>query len=208
MNTLENQIQNYLSYSQINKKLDPKTLKAYRIDLNQFVATIPSTELPITKDTIMIYLTKIHKSYEPRTIKRKIASIKAFFHYLEYEDLIETNPFNKIDLSFRQPKYLPKTIPSSTIQQFLSTLYKEKTFAKTATQQKTILRDIAVIELLFATGMRISELCSLKQTDIDLQNKHVLIFGKGAKERMLQISNPDVLKALINYQNAFSNELS
>ena len=208
MNTLENQIQNYLSYSQINKKLDPKTLKAYRIDLNQFVATIPSTELPITKDTIMIYLTKIHKSYEPRTIKRKIASIKAFFHYLEYEDLIETNPFNKIDLSFRQPKYLPKTIPSSTIQQFLSTLYKEKTFAKTATQQKTILRDIAVIELLFATGMRISELCSLKQTDIDLQNKHVLIFGKGAKERMLQISNPDVLKALINYQHAFSNELS
>ena len=208
MSTLENQIQNYLSYSQINKKLDPKTLKAYRIDLNQFISIIPSTELPITKDTIMVYLTKIHKLYQPRTIKRKIASIKAFFHYLEYEDLIETNPFNKIDLSFRQPKYLPKTIPSSTIQQFLSTLYKEKTFAKTATQQKTILRDIAVIELLFATGMRISELCSLKQTDIDLQNKHVLIFGKGAKERMLQISNPDVLKALINYQNAFSNELS
>lgn len=207
MSTLENQITEYLNYCQINKKLDKKTIKAYRIDLTQFYSIIPNKELPITKDTLMLYLTEIHKQYQPRTIKRKIASVKAFFHYLEYEEIIEINPFNKIDLSFRQPKRLPKTIPSNIIQLFLSVLYEEAAVAKTPFQKKSVLRDIAVIELLFATGMRISELCSLKQKDLDLENKRVLIFGKGAKERILQIGNPDVITALITYRNAFSEEL-
>ena len=82
MNTLENQITNYLSFCQINKNLDTKTLKAYRIDLAQFTSIIPIAELPVTKEVLMIYLTEIHKLYQPRTIKRKIASVKAFFHYL------------------------------------------------------------------------------------------------------------------------------
>lgn len=209
MNTLslEKQIATYLDYCQINKKLDQKTIKAYRIDLTQFCSIIPIKDLPVDKDTLVLYLTEIHKLYQPRTIKRKIASIKAFFHYLEYEEIIEINPFNKIDLSFRQPKRLPKTIPSNIIQLFLSTLYHEASIANTPFKKKSILRDIAVIELLFATGMRISELCSLKQTDLDLENKQVLIFGKGAKERIIQIGNPDVIIALIAYYNAFSAEL-
>jgi len=208
MNTLENYITQYLNYCKSNKKLDFKTIKAYRIDLTQFTAILPLAELPIDKETLLIYLTEIHKLYQPRTIKRKIASVKAFFHYLEYEELIETNPFNKIDLSFRQPKRLPKTIPFNTIQLFLSSLYQEAATIQTPSQRKSSLRDIAVIELLFATGMRISELCSLKQTDIDLKNKKVLIYGKGAKERILQISNDDVIKALISYQSAFSEVLA
>lgn len=208
MSTLGNYITQYLNYCKSNKKLDSKTLKAYRIDLNQFTAILPLAELPIDKETLLIYLTEIHKLYQPRTIKRKIASVKAFFHYLEYEEIIEVNPFNKVDLSFRQPKRLPKTIPSNTIQRFLATLYHEATTAQTPSQRKTALRDIAVIELLFATGMRISELCSLKQEDVDLKNKRVLIFGKGAKERILQIGNDDVIKALVSYQSAFSEELA
>lgn len=208
MTTIKTYINQYLNYCKSNKKLDSKTLKAYRIDLMQFTSILPLAELPIDKETLLIYLTEIHKLYQPRTIKRKIASVKAFFHYLEYEEIIGTNPFNKIDLSFRQPKRLPKTIPSNTIQLFLSTLYQKAATAQTPSQKKSSLRDIAVIELLFATGMRISELCSLKQTDIDLKNKRVLIFGKGAKERILQIGNDDVIKALINYQRTFSEELT
>lgn len=208
MSTLETLMNEYLNHCRTRKELDSKTIKAYRIDLNQFLSLISTNTLPITKEILLEYLSTIHQMYQPRTIKRKIASIKAFFHYLEYEEIIESNPFNKIDLNFRQPQRLPKTIPSNIIQLFLSTLYKQKNQYKTPFQRNVILRDIAVIELLFATGMRISELCSLKQTDLDLENGTVLIFGKGAKERMLQIGNEDVIKALFEYKAAFANELS
>lgn len=208
MQTLETITKQYLNYCKVHKNLDSKTTKAYRIDLEQFLSIIPVNELPVDKETLMLYLSKIHEMYQPRTVKRKIASVKALFHYLECEEIIENNPFNKIDLTFRQPKRLPKTIPANIIQTFLSTLYKEKTNVKTMYQQKCIIRDIAVMELLFATGMRISELCSLKQENLDLENKTVLIFGKGAKERMLQIGNDEVIAALATYKTYFSTELS
>lgn len=207
MQTLETITKQYLNYCKVHKNLDSKTTKAYRIDLEQFLSIIPVNELPVDKETLMLYLSKIHEMYQPRTVKRKIASVKALFHYLECEEIIENNPFNKIDLTFRQPKRLPKTIPANIIQTFLSTLYKEKSNAKTLYQQKCIIRDIAVMELLFATGMRISELCSLKQENLDLENKTVLIFGKGAKERMLQIGNDEVIAALATYKTYFSEEL-
>lgn len=70
------------------------------------------------------------------------------------------------------------------------------------------LRDIAVIELLFATGMRISELCSLRPSDIDLENNTVLIYGKGSKERILQLGNPEVISALMLYQDSFKTDIS
>ena len=206
MQTLETITKQYLNYCKVHKNLDSKTIKAYRIDLEQFLSIIPVNELPVNKETLMLYLSKIHEMYQPRTVKRKIASVKALFHYLECEEIIENNPFNKIDLTFRQPKRLPKTIPANIIQTFLSTLYKEKSNAKTLYQQKCIIRDIAVMELLFATGMRISELCSLKQENLDLENKTVLIFGKGAKERMLQIGNDEVIAALATYKTYFSED--
>ena len=71
-----------------------------------------------------------------------------------------------------------------------------------------MLRDIAVIELLFATGMRISELCNLKYPDIDMENFSVLIWGKGAKERLIQIGNPQVISALSSYISAFETEIT
>ncbi|MBD5542654.1 MAG: tyrosine-type recombinase/integrase [Lachnospiraceae bacterium] len=205
--TLESIMNEYLNYCSIHKNLDRKTIKAYGIDLRQFLSLIPTNTLPVSKELLMDYLSNIHKMYQPRTIKRKIASVKAFFHYLEYEEIIELNPFNKIDLSFRQPKRLPKTIPSNMIEVFLSTIYKEKNRAMTPYQEMVVIRDIAVMELLFATGMRISELCSLKQADLDLENRTVLIFGKGAKERMLQIGNEEVMDALSRYKDCFSEEL-
>jgi len=64
-----------------------------------------------------------------------------------------------------------------------------------------------VVELLFATGIRISELCSLKPTDIDFESNSILIYGKGAKERILQIGNPEVLSALLLYQETFKTDI-
>lgn len=86
-------------------------------------------------------------------------------------------------------------------------MYKQKQSASTPLQKKYVIRDIAVIELLFATGLRISELCSLKPSNIDLQEQNILIYGKGSKERRLQIGNDDVIAALKEYQLQYQQEI-
>ena len=208
MNNLNSYIAEYIEYCQYRKHLDTKTIKAYLIDLKQYYFF--SSELPIclSKETLDQYITTLHKQYKPRTVKRKIASIKAFFHYLEYRELIPENPFLKLDIRFREAKLLPKTIPFHSIQTFLSTLYTQKENAKSEYQLRCCIRDIAVIELLFATGMRISELCSLKPSDIDMKSHTILIFGKGAKERILQIENPEVISAITLYQETFKDDIA
>lgn len=208
MNTLNRYITEYLSYCEYRKRLNFKTLKAYRIDLKQYSTFCDSSLDSLSKNTIDLYITELHRHYKPKSVKRKIASLKAFFHYLEYTELLDQNPFDKLDVHFREAKLLPKTIPFHSIQKFLSVLYEQKKLANSAYQLKCSLRDIAVIELLFATGMRISELCSLKPSDIDLENNTVLIYGKGAKERILQFGNPEVISALILYQNSFKADIS
>ncbi len=208
MRSLENLKENYLLHCKTQKELNDKTLKAYRIDLSQFIAFSSDSNEPFSRENINAYLTMLHGTYQPKTTKRKIASLKAFFHFLEYEGLMEVNPFNKMRLSFREPKRLPKTIPPNIIQLFLNTLYRESRQDATPSKKKSILRDIAVIELLFATGMRISELCCLKRQDIDMENYSVLIWGKGSKERILQIGNPDVVLALSLYLDAFQKQIA
>ena len=207
MYLLENLKDKYLFYCRTQKELNAKTLKAYRIDLTQFIAFSAAFADPFTKENLNAYLTMLHETYQPKTTKRKIASLKAFFHFLEYEEILEDNPFNKIRLSFREPKRLPKTIPANTIQTFLNIIYQEAQQDTTPGRKRTVLRDIAVIELLFATGVRISELCSLKYEDIDMENHSLLIWGKGAKERIIQIGNPDVRSALSAYINAFQPQI-
>ena len=207
MNTLNNYITQYIEHCQYRKRLDYKTLKAYQIDLKQYAGSCPSMKNALSKEAVDRYITDLHKQYKPKTVKRKIASLKAFFHYLEYQELIKENPFNKLDTRFREEKLLPKTIPFHSIQKFLSVLYEQKSLASSEYQLRCCIRDIAVIELLFATGMRISELCSLKPESIDLESGNILIYGKGAKERVIQIGNPEVISALLLYQEYFKEDI-
>ncbi|MCM1253512.1 MAG: tyrosine-type recombinase/integrase [Clostridium sp.] len=200
MDNLETIINHYLDFCQYQKRLDAKTMKAYRIDLKQFLTQISiENVVDITSDVLEKYIMSLHQTYKPKTVKRKIASVKALFHYMEYKSYIEINPFNKIQIKFREPVILPKTIPLRTIELFLSTIYGQRTHGKTVCQRKNALRDAAVIELLFATGMRISELCSLKTENVNLNDGVILIYGKGAKERRIQIGNPDVRHILEEY---------
>ena len=172
MKNLQDIIKDYLTFCRSQKRLDSKTLKAYSIDLKQFAAFLTPNyvnNVPlINREVLENFIAFLHNSYKPKTVKRKLASLKAFFHFLEYRDFIEINPFNKMQIRFREPLLLPKTIPLHTIELFLSTIYSSHANAKTDFQKRQTARDIAVIELLFATGMRISELCSLKYKDIDL----------------------------------------
>lgn len=208
MNSMEILINNYLEYCQLQKRLDEKTLKAYRIDLRQFSEHFAKTKITdISSDMLEAYIAKLHQQYKPKTVKRKIASLKALFHYSEYREILAQNPFNKLQIHFREPAILPKIIPLHTVELFLRTIYNQRNTAQTEYQKRNALRDATVAEVLFATGMRISELCSLRQKDINLYDGTILIYGKGDKERRIQICNENVIHLLKEYRNNFISEM-
>ncbi len=209
MNNLSELINEYLKYCEMQKRLDEKTLKAYHIDLRQFTEQLSVSMLTdITPHILENYICTLHQQYKPKTVKRKIASIKALFHYLDYKDILINNPFHKLQIRFREPVILPKTIPLHTVEQFLATIYHQQATAKTAYQRKNALRDAAVAELLFSTGIRISELCSLKASDVNLYDGIILIYGKGDKERRIQIGSDAVLHILTKYRKSYENEIN
>lgn len=126
MKKLNDLIKEYLEYCTYRKRLDSKTLKAYRIDLGQYEDFCVDTSACFSKDVVDNFITCLHKQNKPKTVKRKIASLKAFFHHMEYKEVIEENPFKKLDIRFREAKLLPKTIPFHSIQTFLSAIYTQK----------------------------------------------------------------------------------
>lgn len=108
MTNLTELTEKYLKYCKEQRILDNKTIKAYEIDLNQFCTYFCTSSISdISINDIEIYLAHLHKKYKPKTVKRKVASIKALYHYLEYQDFITENPFNKIRINFKIPQTLP-----------------------------------------------------------------------------------------------------
>lgn len=203
---LKEEIEKYLYYCKFQKELDDKSIRAYRADLEQFMTLIGENEL--NKDTLNSYLQYIHCTYKQKTVKRKIASVKALFHYLEEEEIVEINPFHKVKTKFKEEVVLPKIIPKDIIEQFLDHLYKERDRVEYSEwHRKIILRDIAIVETLFSTGLRISELCHLQNKYVDLRNGVLCIQGKGGKERYLQIGNSDVLSILNVYKKCFEEDI-
>lgn len=207
MQNLQDWISRYLLDCRFQKGLDSKTLKAYRIDLEQFSIFITRNDLDLTREGLVEYISDLHQRYKPRTVKRKIASVKAFCGYLEYEGIIRENPFSRLRLKLKTPLILPRTIPLSVIEAILSAAYQARENAETSGQQNSILRDIAVLELLFATGVRVSELCALQYGDVRLEEGEIKIYGKGAKERFVQIANPDVLNVLCLYRDTYKDDI-
>ncbi len=126
MNNSQTHMEHYLKYCQNQKRLDAKTLKAYRIDLSQFCTYLGSANLlKISTEMLESFIATLHQKYKPKTVKRKIASLKAIFHYFEYKEPIERNPFHKIQVKFREPVLLPKTIPLHAMEKILSAIYKQ-----------------------------------------------------------------------------------
>ena len=106
----------YLRFCVNRKNLDRKTIKSYRIDLRQYTDYTDKNDIEWTdKCSIENYVEHLHARYKPKSVKRKIASLKAFFHYLEIEEKIEINPFHKIQIKYKEPFILPKTIPINSI---------------------------------------------------------------------------------------------
>lgn len=205
MKNLSSKIEQYLEYCQRYKKLSKHTIKAYDIDLHQFLNF--KTESNLSKEFLSEYIIHLHEHYKPKSVKRKIAALKAFSKYLYRQDIIPFNPFEKIDTSFKEPQQLPRTIPQHIIANMLDIAYTNINLSVDDDSKKTAVRNAALLELLFATGARISEICSLKPENIDLYSGSVLFFGKGSKERMVPIEHNDVLLILTKYKLLFEKSI-
>lgn len=196
----------YLSFCTNRKNLDKKTIKSYRIDLRQYQEFIETNSLIWhEKSSIERYIDFMHSRYRPKSVKRKIASIKAFFHYLEIEEILEINPFHKIQIKYKEPFILPKTIPINHIEAIINYAYEQYKKATSAYSKKVALRNVLILELLFATGMRISELCSLTIEQFDFNGYIIKIYGKGSKERLIQICNSNIQRLIDKYKSVIES---
>jgi integrase/recombinase XerD len=196
-------IKSYLFHCQYEKNLSPKTLKAYSIDLRQFsehlAARSEAMEIgAVDKAALRDYIQNLFSGNAEKTIKRKVATLKAFFHYLEREDVIAHNPFRKMDVRIKEARRLPRTVALADLKKLFGYLYDLKQSFKDheSSAYRALVRDIAVLELLFATGARVSEICNLKAEDVDLRRGSVRILGKGGKERIIQICDAEAMAAL------------
>lgn len=160
MNQME-QVKKYLEYCEFRKELDWNTLKAYRIDLRQFFE-YTQEDVP-DKDKIEEYITELHKKYKQKTIKRKIASIKAYYNYLEELGIISDNPFRKIKVKFKETIILPRIIPREEIEQLLNYMYAHEDKSNQRAH-KYWLRDTSVIETFLLLELGYMKYLILRRT--------------------------------------------
>ena len=202
MQTLSSLIADYLEVGEYEKQLSPDTIKAYRIDLRQFLE-FSGDDWP-GKSVLNQYIKHINQTFAPRSVKRKLASVRAFYHEMELSRKLDENPFDKLHIRIQSPKQLPRIIPEQVVQALLQSAYDSYMPGCRET-----LRDIVVLELLFSTGLRVSELCALSKDSFQLGDSELrlLINGKGRKERIIQITTVELLHLFKIYYSEFSKEI-
>lgn len=210
--TISDAFTDFIFHCQYEKGLSKKTINAYQIDLNQLVQYLNKTFLiekmeEVTKDMIKNYLQKI-SDFKPKTVKRKIASMKVFLSFYEFENDAFINPLRKIKIHLKEPRILPSVMSGSEVKAILNFLYEERKNNKheDGYTYKAQTRNIAIIELLFATGIRVSELCQLQSHNVDLKQGIIKVYGKGNKERIIQICSKEVISILKEYNKMVGSE--
>ena len=202
METLRSLIDHYLDAAACEKKLSPDTIKAYRIDLKQFAAFADDTM--VNKEVLSQYIKYLNQRFAPRSVKRKLASVRAFYNELSLSGTLEVNPFDKLRIKIHSPQQLPRIIPQQIVKSLLQNAYDAYSPGKL-----TVLRDIVVLELLFSTGLRVSELCSLTKEQFLLNDDglRLLVNGKGSKERIIQIATPELLRVVQIYCAEYAEDI-
>jgi len=187
---MERHIEKFLRYLEIEKNASSHTILNYRLDLEEFRAFLKDIDVT-SVDYLFVrkYLAYLkEKNLTVRSVSRKLSSLRSFFKFLIKEGYIKINPTDAI-VSPKQEKPLPK---------FLTEEDTVKLIEAPDISTTKGLRDHAIFETLYSTGMRISELVGMKEDDIDFIGSTVRVFGKGKKERMLPIGDR-ALKAIRNY---------
>lgn len=204
MQTLHDCIAVFLNHCEFERNFSGHTVKAYRLDLAQFArftfAKSPTSGVSaIHRSVVREYAQSLHH-YSPRTQRRKLASVKSLFGFLEREELIESNPTRSIRLDIRLGRLLPRTMSFGALRTFFQQLYRKRSLHLRSDRSRDLaIRDVALFELLFSSGMRVSEISNLRVSTVDLERKAVLIRGKGNKERFIPICDQEVQSALVAY---------
>ncbi|PAT00958.1 hypothetical protein CI105_09190 [Candidatus Izimaplasma bacterium ZiA1] len=198
---MEHIIEKYLTETAVNQNLSPHTMKAYRIDLSQLAKFIRSLQITdincIHKEHINEYIQSLKCMYKVKTIKRKMVSVKKFFAYLLNEEYITLNPLNSIKLKLKSDVTIPKTISFHEIKKIYEKVYENYNNSNKANIYS--LTEVLIIELLYTTGIRVSELCNIKKTDLNIKSKTILINGKGRKERIVFINSVETTHLIKKY---------
>ena len=194
-----NYINQLITQLKITKNLQEQTLKAYSSDITNFLNYI--NKETIEQIDILNYINYLfdEKKLKDQSIKRKIISLKIYFNFLEDNSIIKINPFTKLKFKFKQEKKLPKTLQKNEVKKLLETVYNELNSSKTTYKKFETIRNISLLEILISTGIRIQEASLITLNDISLQEKTIIIHGKGRKERQLFILNKYVLSSLKNW---------
>ncbi len=172
-------IEDFLTYLSFEKNYSEHTIKAYKSDIISFLIWINSNCITTDLNKLREYMHFIQRfEYKKTTILRKIASLRGFYKYLYRERIIDNNPASNL-IAPKKNKSLPKFLTDDEMERILDNVHITTPAG---------FRNKAILELLWATGMRVSELSGLNFGDLELENDEIKVFGKGAKERIVLIS--------------------
>jgi integrase/recombinase XerD len=174
-------LQDYLQHLRLERGLSSNSIDSYRRDLTEFFSTAGIRDpVKVSSKVVSDYVDRLNKSgRKPATVARKISSIKQFFEYLKDSGVVKENPM----APFAAPKivrYHPHYLSPSEIEAILAAIDTSTALGR---------RDRAVIELLYGSGLRISELINLKITDVEFEAGFIRVLGKGNKERLVPLGD-------------------
>lgn len=190
-------LEDFMVYLEVERNLSIHTLRAYTSDVEHFLFWLKDLNVAdVNTNTIRLYLSQIQVfSYSKTTMARKIAALRTFYRFLYREKVVDYNPVDNIR-SPKKPKKLPTFLNEDEVTQLFNAITPDN---------PSKARNRAIIEVLYACGMRVSELCGLNFGNLNLEENEITVFGKGAKERIVLISER-AKKYLELYINDFRKE--
>ena len=192
---MNDEIKDYINYLKIERQLSNNTVDSYKRDLLDFYKFTSKSYKFITKEDIINYISYLNNKISPKSINRHIVTIKNYFKFLERTNLIKVNPSEEIT-GLKAPKKMPRILSEEDIDKLLDINLTDA----------YSYRNKAMLELMYSSGLRVSELLDLELNNIDFNMNLVRVFGKGSKERIVPIDDI-ATKYLYDYVNIYRKTL-
>lgn len=203
----------FINYCTNVKQLSNHTLRAYEIDLDSFIYFIGKNKdiEAINRNDFHDYLQYLFKACKLKqsSAKRRFACLKSLFQWLEYQEFINESPFRKAKISIRLPGRIPKGLTIDEIKRLITTTHVQlgtglddadrRNWSQNRSYRLRQLIALASIQLLFATGIRVAELCSITLDDLNLNDGIIKINGKGDRERLVFLTGKSLIALLKSY---------